>query len=70
MRIAGGLYEAYDDDGNLIDPGYSVVVNSTNNPNSQLATGLVKASVGVRVSGVADLIEVEVTKSNLTAPIL
>ena len=70
MRIAGGLYEAYDDNGNLVDPGYSVVVNSTNNPNTQLATGLVKASVGVRVSGVADLIEVEVTKSNLTAPIL
>ncbi len=70
MRIAGGLYEAYDDEGKLVDPGYSVVVNSSNNPNSQLATGLVKASVGVRVSGVADLIEVEVTKSNLTAPIL
>ena len=70
IRIAGGLYEAFDDTGALVDPGYSVVVDSSINPASQLATGLVKAQVGVRVSGVADLIEIVVTKSNLSAPII
>jgi len=70
IRVAGGLYEAYDDTGALIDPGYSVSVDNLSNPASQLATGLVKAQVGVRVSGVADLIEIVITKSNLSAPII
>jgi len=70
IRVAGGLFEAYDDDGVLLDPGYNVTVNSTNNPTSQLATGLVKADVGVRVSGVADLINITITKSNLSAPVI
>ena len=59
-----------DDDNRLIDPGYSVVVDSTINPASQLAGGLVKAQVGVRVSGVADLIQVTISKSNLTTPVI
>ena len=33
-------------------------------------TGVVKAQVGVRVSGVADLIDIVITKSNLSAPII
>ena len=70
MRVAGGLYEARDDDGRLVDPGYTVTVDKTNNPNSQLAQGIVKATVGVRIAGVVDLIEVEITKSTLNAPIL
>lgn len=70
IRVAGGLYEAYDDDGVMVDPGYNVVVDSTLNPATQLATGLVKAQVGVRVSGVADLINVVITKSNLSAPVI
>jgi len=70
IRVAGGLFEAYDDDGVLIDPGYNVVVNSNINPATQLATGVVKAQVGVRVSGVADLIDIVITKSNLSAPII
>ena len=65
-----GLYAAYDVTGTEIDPGYSVSVSSADNPNSQLATGLVKATVGVRVSGVADLINVTVTKSNLSDPLV
>ena len=70
LRVAGGLYEAYDDDGALIDPGYNVIVDSTINPTTQLANGLVKAQVGVRVSGVADLIDIVITKSNLSAPVI
>jgi hypothetical protein len=70
IRAAGGLYEAFDDDGVMIDPGYNVVVDSTINPATQLANGLVKAQVGVRVSGVADLIDIVITKSNLSAPVI
>lgn len=69
MRQAGGLYEAYDAEGNLVDPGYSVTVNSQNNPVQQLAIGRVHADVGVRVSAVGDKITVNVIKSNLTAPV-
>ena len=70
IRIAGGLYEAFDASGNRIDFGYSVVVNDTINPVSQLAGGLVKARVGIRVSSIGDQIQVDVTKSNLTASVV
>ncbi len=70
MRIAGGLYEAYDDNNRLVDPGYTVSVDATNNPNSQLAQGIVKCTIGVRVAGVVDMIEVEVTKSTLNSPVI
>ncbi len=70
MRIAGGLYEARNDEGKLVDPGYTVLVDATNNPNSQLAQGIVKCTVGVRVAGVVDMIEVEITKSTLNAPVI
>ena len=70
IRVAGGLYEAYDETGALVDPGYNVIVDGTINPATQLATGLVKAQVGVRVSGVADLIDIVITKSNLSAPVI
>jgi hypothetical protein len=69
-RISGGLYEAFDADGERIDPGYSVVVNDDNNPVSQLANGQVKVDIGVRVSSVGDKINVTITKSNLTASVV
>ena len=70
IRIAGGLYEAFDATGKRIDYGYSVVVNDAINPVSQLAGGLVRARVGVRVSSIGDQIQVDVTKSNLTASVV
>jgi hypothetical protein len=70
VRLAGGLFEAYTDNNQLLDPGYSVKVDSDINPLTQLATGMVKAEVGIRVSGVADLINITITKSNLTAPVI
>lgn len=70
IRTNGGLYEAFDADGNQLDPGYSVEVSNALNPVSQLAVGLVKAKVGVRVSSVADRIEVVVVKSNLTSSVV
>jgi hypothetical protein len=70
LRIAGGLFEAFDATGRRIDNGYTVQVNDAINPVSQLAGGLVRAKVGIRVSGVGDLIQVDVTKSNLTASVV
>lgn len=70
IRIAGGLYEAFDSTGRRIDYGYSVQVNDAINPLSQLAGGLVKARVGVRISSIGDQIQVDVTKSNLTASVV
>lgn len=70
LRLAGGLFEAFDATGRRIDNGYSVQVNDAINPITQLAGGLLRAKVGVRVSGVSDLIQVDVTKSNLTASVV
>ena len=70
IRIGGGLYEAFGADGKQIDPGYTVQVNDANNPLTQLATGVIKAKIGARVSSIGDKIEVEITKSNLTATLV
>lgn len=70
IRLAGGLFEAFDANGKRIDYGYSVMVNDAINPVSQLAGGLVKAKVGIRISSIGDQIQVDVTKSNLTASVV
>ena len=64
------MYEAYDANGKQIDPGYTVQVNNANNPVTQLATGVIKAKIGARVSSIGDTIEVEITKSNLTSTLV
>lgn len=70
LRTAGGLFEAFDSDGNRVDAGYSVEVTDALNPLSQLANGVVRAKVGVRVSSISDRIEIEVVKSNLTSSVV
>lgn len=70
IRTGGGLYEAFTAGGKQIDPGYTVQVNNANNPLSQLATGVIKAKIGARVSSIGDTIEVEITKSNLTSTLV
>lgn len=70
IRRAGGLFDAIDENGNLIDPGYSVRVTDALNPLSQLATGLVVAEVGMRLSSVGDQITLRITKSNLTSTVV
>lgn len=67
LAQAGGLYPMYSPNGKLIDSGYKVTVNEALNPVSQLATGTIKAKVGMRVSSIGETIEVEISKSNLTA---
>lgn len=70
IRIGGGLYEAFDANNKQIDPGYVVQVNDAINPLTQLATGVIKAKIGARVSSIGDRIEVEITKSNLTSTLV
>lgn len=70
IRTAGGLFEAFDTEGNQVDAGYSVQVTDDLNPITQLATGVVKAKVGVRISSIADRIEIEIVKSNLTTSVV
>ncbi len=70
LRANGALFEAFDANGKRIDFGYSVKCDASLNPTSQLADGLVKAKVGIRVSSVGDKIEVDIVKSNLTKSVV
>lgn len=70
LRAEGAIFEGYDVNGALVDPGYSVVVDDSINPTAQLAQGIVKARIGVRVSSVADQIYVDILKSSLTSPVV
>lgn len=67
MAAAGGLFAAYDDAGNLVDPGYTVNADSTLNPVSSLAQNHIFANVGLRVSPLAALVTVNVSKAAVTA---
>lgn len=70
IRAKGGLFEYYGVNGELIDPGYSVVCDDSINPVAQLASGIVKARVGVRISSVGDQIQVDILKTNLTSTVV
>jgi len=70
LRSNGALFEAFDSNGKRIDFGYTVKCDSSLNPTNQLADGLIKARVGLRVSSVGDKIEVEIIKSNLTKSVV
>ena len=66
IRLAGGLYEAFDSTGKRIDYGYTVKCDNGLNPASQLAEGTIKARVGLRVSTIGELIQVDILKSNIS----
>lgn len=67
---AGGFFARIDEEtGDELDPGYSVQVDSTINTASTLANNTVLGAVAVRLSPSAALIEVEITKSSLTAAV-
>lgn len=70
LRTIGALFEAFDANGKQVDFGYTVKCDSTINPVTQLADGLIKARVGLRVSSVGDKIEVDIIKSNLTKSVV
>ena len=68
-RINGALFEAFDQNGQRVDYGYTVRCDAKLNPTASLADGKVKAKVGIRVSSIGDRIEVEIIKSALTASV-
>ena len=70
MRDTGALYPAFDANGRLLDPGFTVKCDATINPAAQLNEGLVKARVGLRVSSIGDQIEIDIVKSNLTTTVV
>lgn len=69
MRAAGGLYENYDADGNLVDPGYSVDVGPTVNTLAVLNANKIAAVLALRVSPVGTLIDLTIVKAGLTATV-
>lgn len=70
MRDTGALYPAFDANGRLLDPGFTVKCDASINPASQLNDGLVKARVGLRVSSIGDQIQIDIVKSNLTTSVV
>lgn len=64
---AGGLYARYRDDGTMVDPGYSVVVDDSVNPADQLGSNSLAAAVGLRLSPTAVELLVTIHKTPLNA---
>lgn len=69
MKTLGALYEGFNENGVLVDPGYVVKCDSSINSNASLAEGIVTAQLGVRVSSIGDTINVTIVKSNLTSSV-
>lgn len=67
IRNAGGLYENYDDAGELIDPGYLIETGSSINSTASLARNEVKARMSVRVSPNAALVNLTIVKVGVLA---
>lgn len=69
MRVAGGLYASYAEDGTQIDPGYSVDTGPTVNTTAVIQANTVAVVVALRVSPVGTLIDVTIVKAGLTASV-
>ncbi|WP_053207948.1 hypothetical protein [Jiangella muralis] len=69
IRADGGLFERLTEDGEQIDPGYSVDVGETVNTDAVLASNTINAVLAVRVSPVGTLIRLTIVKAALTASV-
>jgi len=65
IRAAGGLFENYDADNELVDPGYRVETGSTVNTTTTLANNEVRALLLVRVSPAGGLVSLNIVKVGL-----
>lgn len=63
IRLAGGLFEASDGDGNVIDPGYTVDAHQGATENE------VVVDIGIRISPTAELITVSIVKVAFDEPL-
>jgi hypothetical protein len=66
-RQKGGLFEKFDVEGNIIDPGYLVETGPNVNTLNNLAQNEVRARLSVRISPSAALITVTIVKVGLLA---
>lgn len=69
MRLAGGLYASYAEDGTQVDPGYSVDTGPTVNTIAVIQANTVAVVCALRVSPVGTLIDVTIVKAGLTATV-
>ena len=67
LADAGALFARVNDDGDLMDPGYVVDAGPSVNSPISLATGLLKAEVGVRLSPTAEMVSITVTAGDAAA---
>lgn len=68
IASSGGLYPWLDDNtGEVLDPGYKIVANSSNNPRAVAAQHRVYADVGIRPSPSAAMIFLSVTNAGVLA---
>lgn len=65
IRLSGGLYELYDANGALVDPGYKVETGSSVNTPATLATNVVNAVLSVRISPTGGWIKLKIAKVGL-----
>jgi phage tail sheath protein FI len=65
----GGFYALRDSEDQIIDPGYRVSVDSSLNPLTAAAENKVVVSISVRLSPVAQLIQVEIIKVPLAGTV-
>lgn len=66
---AGGLFASRDADGEIVDPGYRVSVDSSLNTITLMAENKVMVQVGVRMAPTAQLIQVEIIKVPLNGTV-
>lgn len=67
IRVAGGLFEAYNLEGDQLDPGYRVDVGPGVNTSASLLASEARVSLLVRIAPTGSLIRLTVTKVGLTA---
>lgn len=69
IRVLGGVYEAIDENGETIDPGYSVDVGPSVNTTATLLANEAHVALVVRISPTGALIRLLITKAGLTASV-
>lgn len=67
LAEAGALFARVDDAGNELDPGYVVDAGPSVNSAASLATGVLKAEVGVRLSPTAEFVTISITAGDAAA---
>lgn len=62
LAEAGALYARLDAEGELVDPGYRVTIDASNNTPESLAQNIINVTVGVRLSPTGRLIDLRILR--------